>query len=245
MTENKNVLITGASRGIGKSIATLLVKSGYNVFLTARNEKMLANVCVEIGAKGYFAADLTIKGAVGELVKLITSAYGDIDILVNNAGVCVYSAVEDLRDEDVNMVLDTNIKAPFELIREVVPMMKKKKWGRIVNIGSISGVIGEANASLYSLSKSAFLGMTKALALELAPDYITVNTINPGWVNTDMGMQGVDESGFSYEENIQTIPQRRFIDPMEIAGLVCYLVSEDAKGLTGQSINLCAGLSCG
>ena len=123
--------------------------------------------------------------------------------------------------------------------------MKKKRWGRIVNIGSISGIIGEANASLYSMTKSAYTGMTKALALELAADGITVNTINPGWVDTEMGKKSVNDSEFSYEENIETIPQRRFIEPVEIAHLVNYLISDGAKGLTGQSISLCAGLSCG
>lgn len=245
MTESKNVLITGASRGIGKAIAKLLVKEGHNVFLTARNKDMLKTVCHEIGAKGYFAIDLCEKGAVEKLVKLTAAAYGDIDVLVNNAGLYVYSAVEKTDETDIDNMLAVNIKAPFELIKYVVPMMKKKRWGRIVNIGSISGIIGEANASLYSLTKSAYTGMTKALALELAADGITVNTINPGWVDTEMGKKSVNDSEFSYEENIETIPQRRFIEPVEIAHLVNYLISDGAKGLTGQSISLCAGLSCG
>lgn len=245
MTESKNVLITGASRGIGKAIAKLLVKEGHNVFLTARNKDMLKTVCHEIGAKGYFAIDLCENGAVEKLVKLTAAAYGDIDVLVNNAGLYVYSAVEKTDETDIDNMLAVNIKAPFELIKYVVPMMKKKRWGRIVNIGSISGIIGEANASLYSLTKSAYTGMTKALALELAADGITVNTINPGWVDTEMGKKSVNDSEFSYEENIETIPQRRFIEPVEIAHLVNYLISDGAKGLTGQSISLCAGLSCG
>ena len=245
MTESKNVLITGASRGIGKAIAKLLVKEGHNVFLTARNKDMLKTVCHEIGAKGYFAIDLCEKGAVEKLVKLTAAAYGDIDILVNNAGLYVYSAVEKTDETDIDNMLAVNIKAPYELIKYIVPMMKKKKWGRVVNIGSISGIIGEANASLYSMTKSAYTGMTKALALELAADGITVNTINPGWVDTEMGKKSVNDSDFSYEENIETIPQRRFIEPVEIAYLVKYLISDGAKGLTGQSISLCAGLSCG
>ena len=98
---------------------------------------------------------------------------------------------------------------------------------------------------MYSLTKSAFLGLTKSLALELAADGITVNTINPGWVDTNMGQESVQDSDFTIEETIETIPQRRFIEPDEIASLVKYLISEDAKGLTGQAISLCAGLSCG
>lgn len=245
MTESKNILVTGASKGIGKSIASALVKEGHNVFLTARNKALLKNVCHEIGAKGYFAVDLSNDGAIEKLVKLTAAAYGDIEILINNAGLYVYSPVEKTTPSDIKNLISVNIKAPYELIKYVVPMMKKKQWGRIINIGSISGVIGEANASLYSLTKSAFLGLTKSLALELAADGITVNTINPGWVNTNMGQESVQDSDFTIEETIETIPQRRFIEPDEIASLVKYLISEDAKGLTGQAISLCAGLSCG
>ena len=245
MTESKNILVTGASKGIGKSIASALVKEGHNVFLTARNKALLKNVCHEIGAKGYFAVDLSNDDAIEKLVKLTAAAYGDIEILINNAGLYVYSPVEKTTPSDIKNLISVNIKAPYELIKYVVPMMKKKQWGRIINIGSISGVIGEANASLYSLTKSAFLGLTKSLALELAADGITVNTINPGWVDTNMGQESVQDSDFTIEETIETIPQRRFIEPDEIASLIKYLISEDAKGLTGQAISLCAGLSCG
>ena len=123
--------------------------------------------------------------------------------------------------------------------------MKQKKFGRIINIGSISGVMGESGASSYSASKSGLIGMTKALGLELAEYNITVNTINPGWVETELGSNSIDDSGFSKEEILQTIPQRRFVEPIEIANLVKYLISDEAKGITGQSINLCAGLSVG
>ena len=123
--------------------------------------------------------------------------------------------------------------------------MKKNGFGRIINIGSISGVMGEANASLYSASKSGLIGATKALALELAEYGITVNTINPGWVDTNLAVSSINESEFSVSEIIETIPQRRFVEPNEIAYFVRYLISNEAKGITGQSINLCAGLSVG
>ena len=245
MTESKNIIVTGASKGIGKSIAALLAKSGHNVFLCARDKELLRQVCHDIGAKGYFAIDLTKDGAAENLVKLTAAAYGDIEVLVNNAGGYVYNPVEKTSQPDIENLISLNIKAPYELIKYTVPMMKKKQWGRIINIGSISGAVGEANASLYSLTKSAYSGMTKALALELAAAGITVNTINPGWVNTEMGINSVADSEFSYEENLETIPQKRFIEPDEVAQLVKYLISDNAKGLTGQSINLCAGLSCG
>ena len=123
--------------------------------------------------------------------------------------------------------------------------MKSKKWGRIVNIGSISGVMGEACASLYSATKSGLIGGTKALALELAGYGITVNTINPGWVETEMGNNSANDGDWTKEEVIECIPQKRFVSPNEIASMVKYLISDDAKGVTGQSINLCAGLSVG
>lgn len=123
--------------------------------------------------------------------------------------------------------------------------MKAKKWGRIVNIGSISAMIGEAGASLYSTTKASLCGFAKAVGLELAEYGITVNTIHPGWVDTGLAQESIDKSEFSTDEIIETIPQRRFISPNEIANLVKYLISDDAKGLTGQNINLCAGLTIG
>jgi len=119
--------------------------------------------------------------------------------------------------------------------------MKVQKWGRIINIGSISGAVGEANASLYSASKAGLIGMTKALALELAEFGITSNVINPGWVKTDL----VDNANLDMISEIDCVPQRRFIEPLEIAKMVEYLICEHAKGVTGQSLNLCAGLSLG
>ena len=123
--------------------------------------------------------------------------------------------------------------------------MKNKRFGRIINIGSISGVMGEAGAVAYSASKAGLIGMTKALALELAEYNITINTINPGWVDTELGSNSIDDSGFSKDEILETIPQKRFVEPIEIANLIKYLISQEAKGITGQSINLCAGLSVG
>ena len=123
--------------------------------------------------------------------------------------------------------------------------MKEAKFGRIINIGSISGVMGEAHASLYSSTKAGLIGLAKATGLELAEHGITVNTINPGWVDTELGNSSIEDSEFSQDEIISCIPQRRFVKPEEVAGLVKYLISEEAKGITGQSINLCAGLSVG
>lgn len=243
--KNRTVLVTGASKGIGKSIAKLLADSKYCVYICARNEEVLIKTAKEIGAKGYFAVDLTEEGACKKLVDFVVEKEGSLDILINNAGEYIYSPIEKTEENDVKKMIALNVEAPCLLTKYAVLQMKKNAWGRIVNIGSISGSVGESNASLYSMTKSALIGFTKALALELAQDNITVNTINPGWVDTDLGKDAVCKSDFSYDEEIEMIPQRRFIHPDEIASLALYLVSQEAKGMTGQSINLCAGLSVG
>ena len=142
-------------------------------------------------------------------------------------------------------MLSINLKAPIYLMHSAIPHMKKNKFGRVINIGSISGVMGEAYASMYSATKAGLIGLSKATGLELAEFGITVNTINPGWVDTELGKSSIEDSEFSEEEILESIPQRRFVKPEEIAGLVKYLISEEAKGITGQSINICAGLSVG
>lgn len=240
---SKNVLITGASRGIGKQIAAELKNEGYNVFLTSRNEETLKDLANMIGAKGYIACDLSNLIELETLASFIEK--NSIDVLINNAGEYIYGGIEELNYETMSKIYATNLLAPAYLCSKVVTGMKTKKWGRIINIGSISGVMGEAYASLYSSSKSGLIGLTKALALELAQCNITVNTINPGWVQTELGIQSIDDSQFSLEETIETIPQKRFVEPKEIQRLISYLISDDARGITGQSINLCAGLSLG
>lgn len=232
------VLITGATRGIGKSIFEELA-SVCDVYTVARSEDNLKH----LNSKGYFVCNLAEKDSVDKLCEFIKTT--KFDIIINNAGEYIYGGIDDMNNEQISSIYNVNLLSPVKIIRSAVPYMKEKKWGRIINIGSISGVMGEAYASLYSSTKSGLIGLTKALALELAEYNITVNTINPGWVDTDMGNNSADESEFSKEEIISCIPQKRFVSPQEVAGLVKYLISEEAKGITGQSINICAGLSVG
>ncbi len=231
-----NILITGASKGIGNAIAQELKNSG-NVFVTGRNENALKS----FGKDNYCICDLSKD--LTELKNFIIE--NKIDVLINNAGEYIYGGLDNLKGNDIQRLYQTNLIAPANLISFAIPNMKEKKWGRIINIGSISGVMGEAYASVYSSSKAGLIGLTKALALELAEFNITVNTINPGWVETELGKNSIEESEFSKEEILECIPQKRFVKPEEIAKLCKYLISDDAKGITGQSINLCAGLSVG
>ena len=233
-----NILITGATRGIGKAIAKGLNSGKNSIFATGRNEDLLK--CYD----NYCICDLATKNGMEKLGDYIQK--NKIDVLVNNAGEYIYTpAIEGFEIDKLGHITALNLQAPLYLISKAVPYMKSQGFGRIVNIGSISGVMGEANASLYSATKAGLIGATKALALELAEFGITVNTINPGWVDTDLGNSSCEDSDFSKEEIIECIPQRRFVAPSEIAGMVKYLISEEAKGVTGQSINLCAGLSVG
>ena len=233
-----NILVTGSTRGIGKAIAEECLKSGMNVFAVGRNEELL--MCY----KNYCICDLATTDGMQILGEYIQK--NKIDVLINNAGEYFYTpALEGFDLDKLEHITRLNFEAPLYLTSKAVPYMKEKGFGRIINIGSISGVMGEANASLYSGTKSGLIGATKALALELAEYGITVNTINPGWVDTDLGNSSCEDSEFTKEEVLDCIPQRRFVAPSEIAGMVKYLISEEAKGVTGQSINLCAGLSVG
>lgn len=238
----KNILITGASKGIGKEIAKGL-SANYNIFLTARNEELLKSVSKDINAKKYIISDLSDKSELEKLAIFIKD--NSIDILINNAGEYIYEDIESVSYEQILKLTSTNMIAPIYLCSAAISHMKKQNWGRIINIGSISGVMGEPYASVYSASKSGLLGLTKSLALELAQNNITVNVINPGWVETELGKDSIEQSEFTFEETLQTIPQRRFVEPDEIEKLIEYLISDSAKGVTGQSINLCAGLSLG
>lgn len=239
----KNVLVTGVSKGIGKEIARGLKEAGFNLFLTSKNAELLRDTAKELGVENFLTCDLADGNDLKNLGDWIKAK--NIDVLINNAGEYIYGAIETMTFEKMSHILDVNLLAPTYLSSVAAVNMKSKKWGRIINIGSISGVMGESYASLYSASKAGMSGLTKALALELAEFNITVNTINPGWVETELGLKSIEDSDFSLEETLETIPQKRFVKPEEIEKLIEYLISENAKGITGQGINLCAGLSLG
>ena len=232
-----NILITGATRGIGKAIAEVLKNEG-NIYAAARNEDLLKEY------KNYCVCDLSSIKGMEKLGLFIEK--NNIDVLINNAGIYLESPMlKPMNIEHLEQSLRVNLQAPLYLISKAVPYMKANGFGRIVNIGSISGVMGEAYASVYSATKAGLIGATKSIALELAEYGITINTINPGWVETELGNDSIESGDLTKEEIISCIPQKRFITPEEIGNMVKYLISKEAKGVTGQSINLCAGLSVG
>lgn len=239
----RRILITGATKGIGRSIAEEL-SSSHRVFIAGRDEKKLEELCKQINTHGFFSGDLLLDDNYKKLFEKASSSLGGVDVMINNAGEYIWSPVEKTSNDDIERLLKLNLEIPYKLSALAAKEMKAQRWGRIINIGSISGAVGEANASLYSASKAGLIGMTKALGLELAEYGITVNTINPGWVKTDLTEQALSDN-LNEQEELDCIPQHRFIKQEEIAKLTAYLISDDAKGITGQSLNLCAGLSLG
>lgn len=232
----KKILITGTSKGIGKAIFEHFKSLGYEVFGSGRTAQ---------DEKNYMQIDLNTEGAAELLYQKAYETMNGVDILINNAGLYTSCKTENMQNKDISSMVNLNFIVPYKLTVHSIPYMKEKKWGRIINIGSISGAVGEGYASLYSGTKAGLMGLSKSLGLELAEFGITVNTINPGWVETELSEEAFETGEFTKEDNLQVIPQKRFIEPIEIAKMCEYLISDAAKGLTGQSINLCAGLSIG
>ncbi len=243
--KRRTALITGSSAGIGAETARRLAGKGFDVFVTGRDEGRLKQIAGEIGARGSLVGDLREEGFYKILFDAALGRLTSVDILINNAGAYEWSPVEKTDEKKVTELIELNLAVPFQLCRLAVPGMKNNRWGRIINIGSISGSVGETNASLYSASKAGLIGLTRSLALELAEFGITVNLINPGWVKTAMVEPFFQKGILNEAEELSTVPQKRWIEPSEISALVEYLVSEEAAGMTGQSLNLCAGLSLG
>ena len=227
----KTVLVTGAAKGIGKEIAVKFAKNGYNVFVSYNTSNVKA---LELAEKydniTVIKADVTKKD---ELLNLINQV-GEVDILVNNAGISEIKLFTDVTDEDFEKMMNVNFKSAFCLSQMVLPYMINKKNGRIINISSIWGICGASCEVLYSASKAALIGMTKALAKELAPSGITVNAVAPGVIKTDMMKCFSEEEIKDIEYDI---PMGRMGTPEEIAETVFFLASENASYITGQVIS--------
>ncbi len=233
-------LVTGSTRGIGRAIATTLRECGARVAVVGRDKQKAELVAEEIGgeARG-FACDVTDTAAVSQLVSDVEGAFGSLDILINNAGLTRDNVVMRLRDEDWDAVLDANLRGAFAAIRAASRGMMKRRWGRIVNISSVVGLIGNKGQANYAASKAGLIGLTKSVAKELASRNILVNAIAPGFIETEMTAAMTPEA-----RNGLTglIPLERLGSPADVSAAVAFLASEHAAYITGQVIVVDGGM---
>lgn len=234
MSTSQRALVTGGTRGIGAAIAVALRDAGCDVTVTGTT----ADGTAPAGCH-YLKADLSdLPGA--EAFGKLASEHG-FAILVNNAGINKVGAVETYSREDLERILDVNLVAPFVLCRAVVPGMRAQRYGRIVNVTSIFGVVSKAGRSAYSASKFGLLGLTRALALEVAADNILVNCVAPGFVDTELTRTVLGPAGIA--DIIQQVPMGRLATPDEIAGYVRFLCSKDNTFMTGQTLVVDGGFT--
>jgi NAD(P)-dependent dehydrogenase (short-subunit alcohol dehydrogenase family) len=253
--EGRIALITGASRGIGRAIARGYAKEGAAIAVTARTEAdldSLVEVVHKAGGKALaIRADLVDAAAPAQVLQQVLEAFGTIDILVNNAGIGSSSSprpVVDFDDEFWNKTLALNLTAPYKLSKAVLPIMLKKKWGRIINIASINGKLPALHGAAYTASKHGLLGLTRTLALEVAREGITVNAICPGPVKTEMNERRVEYDakrlGLSIAElEARLTPIGRRLEPEEIVPMALLLALDESAAITGQAFNVCGGVA--
>ncbi len=246
----KTVFITGAARGIGLSIAIAFAEQGANVVITDINEQLLKEATKHNPRLTAYTCDVTDEQAICDAIDFTVEKFKTIDILVNNAGFQHVSHIEDFATEIFESMQKVMLIAPFVAMKYALPHMKKNKFGRIINMASINGVIGFAGKAGYNAAKHGVIGLTKVAALEVATEGITVNAICPGYVDTDLVRNQFTDwaktRGIQVEEVLEQVlyplvPQKRLLDVSEVTGLALYLASDQAKGLTGQAIILDGG----
>jgi len=241
--EGKTALITGGAQGIGKAIGRRYITEGAEVALCDINLDTAQAAACELSSDGgtarAFLMNVTDESSVENAVKDCAAEFGKIDILVNNAGITRDMLMIRMKLEDWNAVLGVNLTGAFNVSRSVVKLMIKARWGRIVNIASIVGMIGNAGQVNYSASKAGLIGMTKTMAKEFASRGITVNAIAPGFIQTDMTGHLPEEAKAAF---LSAIPLKRTGLPEDIASAATFLVSEDAAYITGQVLRVDGGL---
>ena len=244
--KNKNALITGASKGIGRAISIELAKQGVNVAINYNKSKKEAEEISNELMNTYNVKSIILKGDVSDkndcssIVEESINAFGNLDILVNNAGIIDDNLLIRMSDNAWDKVLRTNLDSIFYCTKPAIKSMLKNKWGRILNIGSVVGIRGNIGQANYSSSKAGMMGFTKSLAKEVATRNITVNTITPGYINTET----VDVLKQEQKDTIiKWIPQGHFGEVEDIAYLAGFLCSEKAKYITGQIISVDGGMA--
>ena len=245
MLTGKNALVTGAGRGIGKAIALELAAKGAFVIVNYNGSKEAAEQTVaEIKAAGgdaiAYQCSVSDYEACGAMITALTKEYAHIDILVNNAGITRDGLLMKMSEEDFDAVINTNLKGCFNTIRHMSRYFLKQRAGKIINISSVSGILGNAGQANYSASKAGVIGLTKAVARELASRGINVNAVAPGFVETDM----TDALSDSVKENLKSqIPLGKIGHPQDIAKAVAFLASPDANYITGQVLSVDGGMA--
>jgi 3-oxoacyl-[acyl-carrier protein] reductase len=241
--EDRKALVTGAGRGIGKAIAEELARQGVHVICVSQNPASCGAAADEIKASGgsaeAHAVDVGDAEAVKALAEDLIKAHGTIDILVNNAGITRDMLIMRMKDEEWDAVIRTNLNSCFYWARALMPVMARKRWGRVINISSVIGLMGNAGQANYAAAKAGMIGLTKSLAREFAKRGLTANTVAPGFIKTDM-------TGALNEEVtdaiLQQIPLKRFGEAADIANMVTFLASEEAGYITGQTFTVDGGM---
>lgn len=234
------VLITGASRGIGRAIAENFIALGATVLGTATSESGAAAISEYLGESGKgFVLNVTENESIEALFATIKKDFGSVDVLVNNAGITRDNLLMRMKDAEWDDIIGTNLTPIFKLSKAALRPMMKKRVGRIINVGSVVGTMGNAGQTNYAAAKAGVIGFTKSLAREVASRGITVNTVSPGFIETDMTKILTDEQRAGILVNV---PAGRLGDPKEIAATVVFLASEGAAYITGETIHVNGGM---
>ncbi|MBF2260606.1 3-oxoacyl-[acyl-carrier-protein] reductase [Staphylococcus capitis] len=241
---SKSALVTGASRGIGRSIALQLAEEGYNVAVNYAGSKDKAEAVVEeIKAKGVDSFAIQANVANGDevkaMIKEVVSQFGSVDVLVNNAGITRDNLLMRMKEQEWDDVIDTNLKGVFNCIQKVTPQMLRQRVGAIINLSSVVGAVGNPGQANYVATKAGVVGLTKSSARELASRGITVNAVAPGFIVSDMTDALSDELK---DQMLEQIPLARFGEDTDIANTVAFLASDKAKYITGQTIHVNGGM---
>ncbi|MBI3310034.1 MAG: 3-oxoacyl-ACP reductase FabG, partial [Serratia liquefaciens] len=231
--EGKVVLVTGASRGIGRAIAETFVARGAKVIGTATSESGAEAISSYLGANGKgFALNVVDAQSIDSVLASIRAEFGEIDILVNNAGITRDNLLMRMKDDEWQDILNTNLTSVFRLSKAVMRAMMKKRFGRIITIGSVVGTMGNAGQANYAAAKAGLIGFSKSLAREVASRGITVNVVAPGFIETDMTRALTDDQRAGI---LSSVPANRLGDAKEIASAVAFLASDEAGYITGQT----------